>query len=349
VLRVTNEFADDIGIAPKTAKAAGRIQLFNKHLPGKHDQADHGRWAAARRRGEAMGRGETERPLPRGADGRVMNPDATGGYKAGIPETVEFKGERLGPDHSLWHHLESDGSGGYRITQERAETHRNIVEGATRGVPQSDSPTFYMLGGGPAAGKTTAIKAGLAGTPDQSKAVQINADDIKENLPEYDRMRLSNNDSDFFNAAAFSHEESSYVAKQIQKAAFANRQDVVLDGTGDSEYPKLEKKVGQARDGGYSVVGVYATIPTQVAVDRSNARALGASRRFVPESIVRGTHKEVSRVFPEATRRGLFDRARLIDTSTRDNPVVIGATDPAGRFQVFDEGRWESFTAKGEE
>jgi hypothetical protein len=46
VLRVTNEFADDIGIAPKTAKAAGRIQLFDKHLAGKHDQADHGRWAA---------------------------------------------------------------------------------------------------------------------------------------------------------------------------------------------------------------------------------------------------------------------------------------------------------------
>jgi len=39
VLQVANNFADEIGIAPKAAKA------MSKHLAGKHDQKEHGRWA----------------------------------------------------------------------------------------------------------------------------------------------------------------------------------------------------------------------------------------------------------------------------------------------------------------
>jgi hypothetical protein len=41
VLQVTNDFADEIGIAPKAAKAANRIQVFNKHLGAQHDQKTH--------------------------------------------------------------------------------------------------------------------------------------------------------------------------------------------------------------------------------------------------------------------------------------------------------------------
>jgi predicted ABC-type ATPase len=322
----------------------------SKHLQGKHDQKSHARGGAQRaRRAEAIERGDTKRPLPRDADGRVINPDATGGYKAGIPETVVFKGETLTPEHSLWHHLEGNPKDGYTITAERAAVHKKIVEDATRGVPRSDDPTFYMLGGGPAAGKTTAVKSGLAGTPDEKSAVQINADDIKGSLPEYDRMRFSESDNDFFNAAAFAHEESSYLAKQVQKQAFENRQDVVLDGTGDSKYATLEKKVGQARDAGYKVNAVYATVPTGEAVRRSNLRALRPDeRRFVPNDVVRGTHRDVSAVFPEAVRKGLFNDAKLIDTTERGNAVLIGETT-GGRFQVRDQGRWNDFVAKGSE
>lgn len=325
-----------------------------KH-PGHSDQKVHGRGRAggyARvqdRRRAAIERGETKRPLPRDGQGRVINPNATGGYKAGIPETVVFKGETLTPEHSLWHHLEGNPKDGYRVTAERAAQHRKIVEDATRGVPASQDPTFHMLGGGPAAGKTTAVKSGLADVPGQGKAVQINADDVKGALPEYDRMRMSGNDNDFFNAAAFSHEESSFLAKQIQTAAFANRQDVVLDGTGDSKYSTLEKKVGQARGAGYKVVATYATVPTEVAVTRANERSLKPSeRRFVPETVVRGTHRDVSAVFPEATRKGLFDEARLIDTSQEGNSILIGETS-GGRFVVRDQARWNEFLAKGSE
>lgn len=322
----------------------------SKHLQGKHDQKSHARGGRQQlRRKEIIAKGDTDRPLRRDADGRVINPEATGGYKAGIPETVVFKGETLTPEHSLWHHLEGNPKDGYTITAERAAVHRKIVEDATRGVPRSDDPTFHMLGGGPAAGKTTAVESGLANVPDKSNAVHINADDIKGALPEYDRMRFSSSDDDFFNAAAFSHEESSYLAKQVQKGAFANKQDVVLDGTGDSKYSTLEKKVGQAREAGYKVKATYATVPTNEAVRRSNERAVEPEeRRFVPNDVVRGTHRDVSAVFPEATRRGLFDEAVLIDTTERGNAVLIGETS-GGRFVVRDQQRWNDFVAKGSE
>jgi predicted ABC-type ATPase len=296
-----------------------------------------------------MAAGETKRALPRDADGRISNPDATGGYKAGIPETVSYKGGTLTPEHSLWHHLESDGAGGFRVTEERAAQHKKIIEDATAGVPRSDDPTFYMLGGGTAAGKTTAVKSGLADVPGKDKAVQINADDVKSQLSEYDRMRLSNNDSDFFNAAAFSHEESSYLAKQVQKAAFKNGQDVVLDGTGDSTPERLAKKIGQAREGGYKVEGVYATVPTNDAVRRSNERSLKeGERRFVPEKIVRGTHREVSRALPVAIKNGSFDRIRLIDTSTRGAAKLIGSGSGSS-WTVADPQGWQDFLDKGNE
>jgi hypothetical protein len=325
-----------------------------KHLPGKHDQADHGRAGSGyrgtkERRKEQIQSGQTKRPLPRDSAGRVINPDATGGYKAGIPETVIFGGETLTPEHSLWHHLESDGSGGYRMTEERAALHRKVVEDATRGVPKSSDPTFYMLGGGPAAGKTTAVKSGLAGTPGKDKAVQINADDVKSVLPEFERMRMSDSDDDFFNAAAFAHEESSLVAKSIQRAATANGQDMVLDGTGDSKYSNLSKKVGQARDAGYKVVGVYATVPTQEAIRRAHERSVKSTeRRYVPDSVVRGTHRDVSAVFPEAVRKGLFDSARLIDTSETGNAVLVGETSN-GKWVVRDKKRYADFLDKGRE
>lgn len=322
----------------------------SKHLQGKHDQRSHANGGAQQmRRKEIIERGETKRPLPRDARGRVINPDATGGYKAGISETIVFKGETLTPEHSLWHHLEGNPKTGYRITAERAAVHSKIVQDATRGVPRSDDPTFHMLGGGPAAGKSTAIDSGLADVPKGDKAVQINADSIKEGLPEYDRMRFSSNDDEFFNAAAFSHEESSFLAKQVQKAAFENKQDVVLDGTGDSKYATLEKKVGQARDAGYKVSATYATVPTADAVTRSNKRSLKPTeRRFVPEAVVRGTHKDVSAVFPEAVRKGLFDSAKLIDTSVLGEEVLIGETS-GGSFVVRDQAKWNSFVAKGSE
>lgn len=341
--------------------------VIEKHLAGKHDQSFHaggGKAAAYRKlavqRKKMMDSGKTRLGIKKDSKGRVINPEATGGYKANIPEVINMtKGggfeagplrkDSLTPDHSLWHHLESDGNGGYRVTAERQAVHNKIVEDAVNPIPISGDPTFTMLGGGPASGKSSAIKTGAVQVPDKTQAVHINADDVKSELPEFERMRMSSENSDFFGAAEFAHEESSMVAKKIQTASLENKRDVVLDGTGDSDIDKLSEKVGEARAYGYKVNGEYITIPTQVAVSRANARSLNSNeRRFVPASVVTDTHSAVSNTFVKAAESGLFDKINLWDNNQQlgQPPTLVGTGNSQG-FSIANQALYDEFVAKG--
>lgn len=351
-LGVANDWADENGYSRQALDAKEPIK---KH--GTHDQKTHGSWAngggesidalteadIARRAGMIARRDIP--PLPRDADGRISNPDATGGYKAGIPEEVTFHNTKLTPQDSLWHHLVPDGRGGYELSQERALLHSQIINEATNNVPESTDPTFYMLGGGPATGKTRMLKSGQTDVPDRSKAVYINADDAKEKLPENSRMRNSQSDADYFNSASFSHEESSILAKGIQAKAIRNHQDIVLDGTGDSAVSKLASKVEQARQEGYKVNGVYVTVPTNVAWDRAVKRALGPERRYVPESVLRQTHADVSVTLPLAMKANLFDKVTLWDNNG-STPFVIASQYKGSAPTGTDSQAWKDFIAK---
>lgn len=342
------------GQAIDAKKSLFEPRQFAKHEGGEgHDQASHGNWAKGgetsaeatrERRAEIIARGEIP-TQKRDASGRIINPDATGGYKAGIPEEIEYLKTKLTPEHSLWHHMVPDGKGGYELSQERAYLHAEIISKVTANVPESVNPTFHMLGGGPATGKTTFVKTGVTDVPskESGKAVYINADDIKEMLPENPRMR-DGDDADFFNAAKFTHEESSILAKAVERKARSNQQDIVLDGTGDSQVQKLADKVGAAQRDGYKVIGTYVTIPTQTAWERSIKRALGDTKRFVPESIVRTTHKEVSGTFRQALEGGIFDSVTLWDNSG-STPIRIGSGSKS-KFNVEDSKLWADFLAK---
>jgi predicted ABC-type ATPase len=336
------------GIEGQSIDAANK-SLFFEFEPGEmlkhqdHDQSSHGNWAEGRER--IIGSGNVP-SLARDSEGRVINPDATGGYKAGVPESVTFGRETLTPEHSLWHHLVPDGRGGYEPSEERAYLHQQIINQVTEGVPQSSDPTFYMLGGGPASGKSTFLKSGATDTPDKANAVHVNADDIKAMLPENPRM-VNGGDADFFNAASFSHEESSMLAKRVQDRAIENKQNIVLDGTGDSAINKLASKVESARQNGYKVNGVYVTVPTEVAWSRSVQRALGASKRYVPKAVVEETHRAVSGTLRQAVEGGLFDKISLWD-NTGSAPKLVGSGS-GNDFMISDSDAWQAFLAKENE
>jgi predicted ABC-type ATPase len=336
------------GIEGQSIDAANK-SLFFEFEPGEmlkhqdHDQSSHGNWAEGRER--IIGSGNVP-SLARDSEGRVINPDATGGYKAGVPESVTFGRETLTPEHSLWHHLVPDGRGGYEPSEERAYLHQQIINQVTEGVPQSSDPTFYMLGGGPASGKSTFLKSGATDTPDKANAVHVNADDIKAMLPENPRM-VNGGDADFFNAASFSHEESSMLAKRVQDRAIENKQNIVLDGTGDSAINKLASKVESARQNGYKVNGVYVSVPTEVAWSRSVQRALGASKRYVPKAVVEETHKAVSGTLRQAVEGGLFDKISLWD-NTGSAPKLVGSGS-GNDFMISDSDAWQAFLAKENE
>lgn len=225
------------------------------------------------------------------------------------------------------------------FTPERQALHRKIVEELTAGVQPSDNPIFYMLGGGPAAGKSTMLGDPRVEVPGEGEVVTIDSDAIKGKLPEYQQMVADGDGS----AASFAHEESSYLAKLVMGTAFDQNLPTLLDGTGNSSSKSVQKKIDAAHDAGYRVSGMYATVPTQVAIDRADARA-AETGRVVPHSVIEGTHASVSAIFPELAE--MFDDLMLFENS--DGPKLIAEAHGPGTLQVVDQGEYDSFLAKGD-
>jgi predicted ABC-type ATPase len=276
-------------------------------------------------------------------------PDAAAAPAAADPDAAPSRFDIVGdpiPDHiigdlmggSAEAHLVRDANGAYHFTPARQALHRRIMEDLLDGYEPQENPRYNIMGGGPAAGKSTMEKA----VPELSAdAAVLNADDIKAQLPEYAERTQAGDPT----AAAFSHEESSYLTKAIQREAFNRKINVTLDGTGNSNVASMQKKIDAARAAGYSVNGYYVTTPSDEAVARAQARG-EKTGRFVPEAVIRGIHKSVSQVFPELAEQ--MDSAILYDTSTRD-PVVVGRKESGGSWTVSDESKWRAFLDKAEE
>ncbi len=278
------------------------IDALEKHLAGRHDQSSHGRGVS----------GPGSRT---GFEGRPANP-------AGKDTMERFRN----PDGS-W-------------TKERQAMHDEIVESFFRGKTPVDKPTSYMMGGGPASGKSTMVRAGAVSIPENT--VKVDADEIKGMIPEYKSMVGKKNAG----AASFAHEESSYLSKRIADRAAREGYNVLLDGTGDSSVESLAKKAANMRARGQPVEAYYATCPTDVAVARNVERAKKTGR-LPPESMLRATHASVSRIIPEAIKRGLFDKLEVWDTDSK--PPKKLASAKGTELTVHDNKGWERFLAKADE
>lgn len=223
------------------------------------------------------------------------------------------------------------------FSPERQALHDQIVEQLIAGVQPSENPIFYMLGGGPAAGKSTMLGDSRVDVPGEGEVVQIDSDHIKSLLPEYQQM-VDAGDS---GAASFVHEESSYLAKRVMATAFEGNLPTLLDGTGNSTASSVQKKVDGARAAGFKVTGLYATVPTEVAIQRADARG-AETGRVVPHSVIEGTHASVSRIFPDLAE--MFDDLMLFENS--DGPNLIAEAHGPGTLQVHDQGEYDAFLAK---
>lgn len=234
---------------------------------------------------------------------------------------------------SLTRFTRPDGS----LDPRRKALHSMIVDSVLKGgVPNQRQPEFVMLGGGPASGKSTALKAGVRVPPG---GVTINSDDIKAMLPEF-----HGGDPNDKGRAAFVHEESSAIAKEAMNKAIAQKMHVTLDGTGDSSIEKVLAKSSAFRAHGYKVVGEYVTADLDKAIERSNARGQKTGR-YVPEDVIRAVHRSVSNVLPQAVHEGAFDEMRLWDTN--DGPPKMIASYDGKKLTVHDAAAYDKFLAKG--
>lgn len=188
---------------------------------------------------------------------------------------------------------------------ERQALHEEIINKFFQGRTSVDNPVSVILGGGPASGKSTLLNSGLVDI--DPNHVLASGDDIKPFLPEYK--------SGEYASAAFVHEESSVISKEIASRAARGGYNVVMDGTGDNSLGALSKKISSMTTKGQTVKGIYVTCDVDTAIARNVARAK-ATGRDVPEAVLRSTHAAVSKIFPEIVNAGLFDNLELYDTSS---------------------------------
>ncbi|MGE3404352.1 MAG: zeta toxin family protein [Vicinamibacterales bacterium] len=229
-----------------------------------------------------------------------------------------------------------------QLDPERQALHDRIVADMLRGIPEREQPTAYMMGGGPASGKSTMIDTGAVTLPSKTTAVHIDPDYIKSRLPEYQAMTRVGNT----HAAALSHAESSFIAKRVLAEGGQRRIDLVIDGTGDGGIDTLTAKVNAIRATGHRVIANYASNSVDLALKLAYNRGVKTGR-FVPETLIRQIHAGVSTDFPRAIERGLFDAVTLYDTNIKGQARLV-ASQTDGVFRVHNEGLWEDFVRKAE-
>jgi len=222
-------------------------------------------------------------------------------------------------------------------SKERQVLHEKIKADFFEGKTPVEKPVNYLMGGGPASGKSSLVGSGQLEIPENT--VMVDADKIKAMLPEYQEA-LAKGD---FNGAPFTHSESSDVSRMVLQDAVEGKYNTMLDGTGDSDLNKLEEKIAIMRSGGASVEAHYATIDVKDALERNLARA-ESTGRYVPEAVIKQTYKSLSTVVPQAIEKGLYDKFTLWDTKER-TPVKIASAE-GKTLVIHDKVKWDKFIAQ---
>lgn len=233
-----------------------------------------------------------------------------------------------------------------KISKEREKLYNSIIEKHFEGVEKpSGRPKLEYMGGGGASGKSYTLESGyLKNVPKGKKAVQINADDIKAMLPEYNQRVDSGIKAQQKGAAAYVHQESSILASQIASMAMDRGYNVVIDGTA-SNASKLKKEIAKARKNGYEVNAHYINAPLETAL-ASNKKRFEQEGRYVPDNVLIKAHKDVSKNFEKLAESNLFDSVEIINNNRKDPLKTIYQRKKGEDPVVNDEQSYKEFLRK---
>jgi len=224
------------------------------------------------------------------------------------------------------------------LSKERQALHDDLIRQSLEGYEPAPpgERNLRLLAGGAASGKSSTDKSKEEGR------LEVNPDTFKEMLPEVIAARASGAKADGEDGwAARSHEESSYLAKRLARAALDRGITFTRDGTGSKEAGEISL-IEAARAEGYSIDTKVSTLPVDIAIERATARAKKTGRE-VPMTALRLGHRGVSQVQPKTLP--LADRGWVYDT-TRKPPTLV-AEYVNGKQTIHDQGLWQDFLDKG--
>lgn len=229
-----------------------------------------------------------------------------------------------------------------KLTKERRELHDRIVADALKGKISVDEPHVYLMGGGPASGKS--VLTAEINLP--ANHVLVDPDTVRTKFPEWKQeLKAAEREGRTPHTllAAYTHEEASMLTKRIGAEAARQKMHIVADGTGNSSLESITRKVEGYRANGHKVIANYVTVDTDEAVRRAEERGK-VTGRFVPESYTRAVHASVSRLFPLAVQSGLFDEVTLWDNnSTKPVKVLSGRGKDV---QIHEHELYQRFLSK---
>lgn len=235
----------------------------------------------------------------------------------------------------------------YRYTDERMrDVHEPIIQALVGPHATQEHPHALVVCGGPAAGKTTLLRAHPEIEPPD--AVHLDSDEIKtgggghNGIPEAADMIEAHDPY----AAWGSHREAGDIYEKAEQAAIDKQANLVMDQTGDSDPDVFERQLRRLRDAGYTVDMVYVTTPTERAVAQNLYRAQ-IQGRYVPTPVVREKHRAVAKNF-----RDKIAKLPYIGSIAVYDPEygLIGYRDPdTGDMQPVDQEGWNRFMAQADE
>lgn len=193
---------------------------------------------------------------------------------------------------------------------------KNPVDPSKKPKP-SDHPEIMFMGGGGGAGKSSLLrKMTEKGEFDPANRVLINADEVREFLPEYQRI-IDQGDS---RAAALTHEESSDITKSLLAAAARKGLNITLDATLANKTKGLaQMQTFKAK--GYRVRMLGVTINPHEALTRAYLRGKETGR-YVPDKLLLSAHREFNEALPDYAAT-LGAESTFYDNSPK-YPIHIG-------------------------
>lgn len=205
--------------------------------------------------------------------------------------------------------------GGYRNpdntwTAQRQRLHEQIIRsyidrGMENAVPgEGETPTAILLGGRGGSGKTSSTADMI---PNVDHYLNINSDDVKAMLPEYQGWN-----------ASLLHEESSMITDQIERIARELGLNVIYDATMKSEGSAV-KRMQDYQAAGYAVDGFFVHTTPYISATRAMARSLSSGRYVPPEYILGSRSNEATF---DAIKGGMRSWT-LIDNNGDFKPRVV--------------------------